>query len=72
MKLVTYDSGSGAQIGLLFDDTVIAAREILPSLPNDMTALLQAGLAPLARAAAGKLPRGPEPAATLPRSRFAV
>lgn len=58
MKLVTYDSRSGPQIGLLRDDTVIAVRDIAPSLPGDMTALLHEGLAPLARAAAGKPPRG--------------
>ena len=59
MKLVTYDAGAGARIGVLRDGRVADAAFILGgALPVDMTELLAAGLAPLKAAARKPMPAG--------------
>jgi 2-keto-4-pentenoate hydratase/2-oxohepta-3-ene-1,7-dioic acid hydratase in catechol pathway len=75
MRLVTYDGGSGARIGLLDGGRVVDARDAVErhftakgiagaaekarrAVPGDMTALLMAGLSPLAEAASGALHEG--------------
>jgi 2-keto-4-pentenoate hydratase/2-oxohepta-3-ene-1,7-dioic acid hydratase in catechol pathway len=50
MKLVTFDDGRGARIGVLGPDTVTDLSAAAPGLPSEMTAFIAAGEAALAAA----------------------
>lgn len=50
MKLVTFDDGRGARIGVLGPDTVTDLSAVAPALPREMTAFIAAGEAALAAA----------------------
>jgi len=52
MKLCTFHQANGHRIGMVVDDGVVDLAEAAPELPREMSALLAAGDAALARAAA--------------------
>lgn len=51
MRLCTFTAGAAHRIGVVEDDSVVDLSEAAPELPREMTALLAAGDAALARAA---------------------